>query len=110
MNANRHVAIAVGFAGFALIAFVILRPPDAREITATLDAAIIPKLSLREAPCTEGVAIVLDHVHRVNPRFRKVEFVSHVPGYLLQPSPGNPTWRNAAVTLELTNVPADDAL
>jgi hypothetical protein len=86
-----------------------LRPPSTREITAALDATIIPKLSLRDAPYPEAVDLVLEHVRRLHPELDRVQFVSHFPADAALPSANNPYY-DGKVTLNLTAIPANEAL
>src|SRR4030095_3567147 len=110
---KRHIiifiaGIVLGVAG-TLGSLLWLRQPSAREISDALDATVIPKLSLRETPYSEAVAFVLRHVRSQHPELRGVQFVSHFPAGASLPSPDNPYF-NGNVTLELTAIPANEAL
>jgi hypothetical protein len=108
-----HIFVLVSAALFVVACssawLLCLRPPSAHEITHALDATIIPKLSLRDAPYSEGVEIVLRDVRRHHPELERVRFISYFPEGAPLPSPDN-TYFNGRVTLALTAIPANEAL
>jgi hypothetical protein len=93
----------------AFVWLFCLRSPSAREIADALDATVIPKLSLRDAPFSEAVEVVLHDVRSHHPELQRVRFISYFPAGARLPSPDNPYF-NGKVTLDLTSIPANEAL
>lgn len=97
------------------------RAPNAREISKALDTTIIDQLWLKEATVNESLSLVMDHLHQQNPEMRQVclKYYPSAEGVSVDSAktlvgaagvPAIPDFTGAHITVNLSNIPANEAL